>query len=72
MAEIDAIFNEQTVALIATLVISLLGGYVTKVKSKLGAISNFTVVLNDAIYDNKITEDEVKALSDELRKLANK
>ena len=71
MTEIETLFNEQTIAMIATVLISLFGVYSQKIKSKLATIKDLTIDINDALYDDKITADEVKKISDKLRKLAN-
>jgi uncharacterized membrane protein len=57
-------------AQIITIVIGVMGGWIGKLKLKTKEIEQFIVQLNDAIYDDKVTAEELKKLSDTARKIA--
>lgn len=71
MVEIEAILTPEIIGLIATVILSIFGVQAQKLKSKLSVIKDLTIDVNDALYDNEISVDEIKKISDKLRKLAN-
>ncbi len=71
MVEIEAILTPEIIGLIATVILSIFGVQAQKLKSKLSVIKDLTIDVNDALYDNEISVEEIKKISDKLRKLAN-
>ncbi len=71
MVEIEAILTPEIIGLIATVILSIFGVQAQKLKSKLSVLKDLTIDVNDALYDNEISVDEIKKISDKLRKLAN-
>lgn len=72
MTETSFILNEEVIALISTMIITVLGGYFAKFKKKNGELRELIADIDDAIYDNQINEEEVRKIADSARRLANK
>jgi hypothetical protein len=72
MTETSLILNEEVIAIISTLIITVVGGYMAKFKSKSKEFADLIADINDAVYDDKVTAEEVKKISDSARKLSNR
>lgn len=69
---IEELITPEIIGMIATVLISIFGVKAKLLKDKLSQIAELTIIINDAIYDDKISAQEIEKISDSLRKLANK
>lgn len=58
MSEISELFNPETITAILGLVSVLGGGLFLRAKQKLQQVTNFVNILNEAMLDDKVTNDE--------------
>jgi hypothetical protein len=65
----------ETISLVITAIISILATFFTQYilfKRKLRAVREFIDKLDDALYDDRITEDEYKELWEKFKAILNR
>lgn len=66
------VINDETIALISTAVLGLVGAKLVFVFRKISELKDLIVDLNDSLYDNTISSEESRKISDRIRKLISK
>jgi hypothetical protein len=69
---IEELITPEIIGMVATVLISFFGVKAKLLKDKLSQIAELTIIINDAVYDDKVSAQEIEKISDALRKLANK